>query len=251
LEKPLAGDHAGLAVLDGAVGRHGLDRLFLFGYYALERALALRILAAGGDVDSVYLACTEPSLSTDAWAVLWSRLGVALRMEGVILEGRTEAASLEHRPWVLDPRGGGNTLETLYHLVCVAGALAGDGRVRAREVHLAVHQPTAERYPRVHGAAPAETLSSARLESGSLDIALAAAKSVEPSLHQRWIAVGFAHGQAVADLERSTLTIQEGNANPASAFAKPQDMPRSSHCLPRRSGGRRRPASTPCSGKPC
>ncbi|HEY4213182.1 MAG TPA: Gfo/Idh/MocA family oxidoreductase [Steroidobacteraceae bacterium] len=209
LEKPLALNARHLRELEATVARVGRQSLFLFGYYALERGLALRVLGAAGDVDDAYLTALSPNWTGVQWAELRGALGQLMRIDGVILEGSGPAGTLDHRPWVLDPMSGGNTLETFYHLVCLATALVEPGAELAIDnVQIATHAATAEWYRQRHGREAAETRTAASLRLGGVPVRLEATKYAEAP--QRWMSADFSGGRVLTDFETSTLQVSVG-----------------------------------------
>lgn len=209
IEKPYADNTAAVTSMDATVKRHGTGRIFLFEHYALERALALRVLGAGGEVDRIYLDSLIPELSHKDWYEIRHQLGDVRRIWGGILEGQGKAASLDHRPWVLSPAGGGNTLETFYHLSCMLLWVLPSERIHIREVILMRNHEANERYRAQYGTDASETLTAVSLRVGNLvEANLIAAKYVPESQDRRWMLVEFEHGNAFADLKAPSLRIQ-------------------------------------------
>lgn len=209
IEKPYADNTAAIANMDATVKRHGTGRIFLFGHYALERALALRVLGAGGKVDRTYLDSLTAELSHDDWYEIRHQLGNVRRIWGRILEGRGKAASLDHRPWVLSPTGGGNTLETFYHLSCMLLWVLPSERIHIREVTLMRNHEANERFRAQYGTDASETFTAVSLRVGNLvEANLIAAKYVPERLDRRSMLVEFEHGTAFVDLKTAVLRIQ-------------------------------------------
>jgi hypothetical protein len=208
VEKPYAHRRDDLERFDRAVARHGTDRLFLMGYYALEKGLPLLVLARGGDVDPVYLAGLTPEVPKARWAEVRASLGRVRSVSGCILEGRGTAAVLEARDWILDLEAGGTTVELFYHLVCLGWHFWEGCDIQLEQVVLLRDSLAARWYEGRSGRPAGETFTAVRLRIGEHGSAtLVAGKYVPESLHQRWLRVEFEGGTAAADFEARTLAV--------------------------------------------
>ncbi len=213
IEKPYAGSIDEIQSFDASVTTPVLRRLFLFGYYLLEKGLPLTALGRNERLNEAYLTLIEPSMNVADWRVLRQELGPAKNIRAVLLEGGDASGRLDERPWVLDPNGGGNTVETFYHLICLAFAIAGfPCSWKIRRVALKTHRETAARYRKIHGVAPAETLTASEvLLDDRTEAHFLCAKYVLPNLRQRWVEAEFACGRLHMNLETGTMMISVGS----------------------------------------
>jgi predicted dehydrogenase len=210
IEKPFAACQSQVAQFDKVIEKRGTDRLFLLGYYAIEKGLAAFALGNSGNVPRAYLDLLEPSIEPQFVTEIRASLGQVKQIRGVLLEGAGTAGSLDHRSWVLTHSSGGNTVETFYHLVCMVLPFLGDkSRVKIADVQLSRHRLTAQRFHEDFGEQAAETFTAAKLYADkSIEARLVCAKYVPESLHQRWMEIEFENGRAFADFESGTLQIE-------------------------------------------
>jgi predicted dehydrogenase len=212
IEKPFALNREQVRQFDEAIGRTGSRDVFLLGYYALEKGLPLFCLGLAGAAPDVYLDQLQPRVQRSRLEKLRRDLGRVRSIRAVLLEGRGDAAQLDHRSWVLDARNGGNTLETFYHLVCMTSAFVNIERARILSTALASHRETAEHYRQQTGLPAAETMTLAALASEEgASVRLACGKYVSERVHERWMEVTFEHGTAVADFERCVVKVRGPN----------------------------------------
>jgi predicted dehydrogenase len=213
IEKPFAASRMQVSQFDQVITQLGTDRLFLLGYYALEKGLAALVLARGGNVPQSYLNLLMPSVEPQLIAGIRSSLGKVRNVRAVLLEGSGTAGRLNQRSWVLEPSSGGNTVETFYHLVCMALPFLGDRNgVRISNVELARHKPTSQWFFEISGQQTAETLTVASLYTDdAVEARLVCAKYVPENLHERWMEVEFDNGRAFADFESGNVDIEGRN----------------------------------------
>jgi predicted dehydrogenase len=216
IEKPFAAHRSQVSEFDKVIGELGTDRLFLLGYYALEKGLAALALAKGGNEHhQVYLDFLSPAIDPRFIAETRASLGRVRQIRAVLLEGSGSAGRLDHRSWILNPSSGGNTIETFYHLVCMALPFLDDYRkVQINSVKLARHRATVQRFYEQSGQEASETLTIAHLSTGSdAEARLICAKYVPESLHERWMDIEFDHGRALVDFENCTLKVEGRDLN--------------------------------------
>lgn len=210
IEKPLAATSQHLYQLDSLLNQQGFEKLFLFGYYALEKGLPLLIFARSGLAPHNYIEQLFPCISAIEISDLRNSLGSLRRIRGVLLETTGQAGSLNNRAWVLDPVNGGNTVETFYHLICLTLPFFNQNEyLSISNVSLGVDRKTDIWYRKEYGRAAAETYTSASLISNTgVEISLACAKYVPVQMNQRWISIDFDEGFVFMDLEASVLSVE-------------------------------------------
>jgi hypothetical protein len=210
LEKPFAASRSQVIEFDKVIKKAGTDHLFLLGYYALEKGLASLVLARGSNIPPAYLKLLVPSVKPNQIAEIRASLGKVRCIRAVLLEGCGTAGQLEQRAWVLNPASGGNTVETFYHLVCLALPFLDDRqRIKIVNVELARHEKTAQWFYEKSGQQAAETLTAANLLTDEgIEARLVCAKYVPEGLHERWMEIKFDYGRAFADFEKGTLEIE-------------------------------------------
>lgn len=208
LEKPYAASHEDAERFQSAVEQLGLDRVFLLGYYALEKGLPLLVLSRSGAVDPEYRSSLTPLVAADDWASVRRELGSVTHISGCILEGIGPKGGLESRQWLLEPDSGGITLEQFYHLLCLMLPVGESQTAEIENVRLMTERGVAQKSQASTGRFPAETLTVATLRIGAGTRAeLAAGKYVPTTLHQRWMHIEYAHGFASMDFESTQLLI--------------------------------------------
>ena len=208
IEKPYAAKEEAITSLDGYVEKAGTEKLFLMGYYALERGLPFLVLARGGQVDTVYRDCVLPTIPAEEWEDMRHRLGRLRFISGCLLEGRGRKARLDDSYWVLHQDSGGVTLDLLYHLLCLSLAWAGPHRIGVKATQLLVERQVREEYRGKTGREPAETLVTTEFSMNDTPVLLMAGKYVNEEVDQRWLRAEFEHGLVVMDLESVTMTVQ-------------------------------------------
>ncbi len=213
VEKPYAGCVDEVRSFDAYLTPPVMRRLFLFGYYLLEKGLPMTVLGRNERLDEAYVRLIEPSMNLGDWRGLREELGPTQSIRAILLEGGDASGRLDERLWVLDPNGGGNTVESFYHLVCLAFAIAGfPCSWEIRRVALRTHRETAARYKKIYGIAPAETLTASEALLGDgVEARFLCAKYVLPDLRQRWVEAEFARGHLHMNLEAGTMAISVGN----------------------------------------
>jgi hypothetical protein len=215
MKRPFAAERSQIIKFDKVIRELGTDRLFLFGYYALEKGLAALVLASGGNVQQIYLNLLVPAVEPILIAETRASLGRVRQIRAVLLEGHGTVGRLDHRSWVLDPSSGGNTVETFYHLVCMALPFLGHrSQIRISAVRLARHRATARWFHEWSGKEAAETLTAAQLFANeSVEAHLVCAKYVPESLHERWMEIEFDNGRAFANFETGSLDVEGRDLN--------------------------------------
>ncbi len=215
IEKPFSISKTQIDQFDKFISRVGTERLFLLGYYALEKGLAALALAkannkANNDVLPSYLQLLEPSVEPQLMRDIRSNLGKVKCIRGVLLEGEGNAGRLDQRSWVLNSSSGGNTVETFYHLVCMSLPFLGDiSRIKILDVSLSSHKKTTEWFYETSGKQSAETLTVAHLVTDeAIEVRLLCAKYVPQILHERWMEIEFENGKAFANFETGILDIE-------------------------------------------
>lgn len=209
IEKPLTANRHELSLLHNYLRFNGAHKLFLFGYYALEKGLPLFALGHSGKVPEQYYRQINPPCSEPQLRDIRQSLGNVCSIQGVLLEGSGPAGVLAQRPWVLDPKNGGNTVETFYHLVVMCLPFIPPlSLISCHRVVLACHRPTSDWYEdRFHSEA-AETYTHASMRtSDGIEIMLTCSKYVPPTMHQRWMKIIFDHGYACMNFENNQLLI--------------------------------------------
>lgn len=190
VEKPLATRREDLELLEQRLHPADLEKLFIFGYYLIEKGLPLTLLARRGRGTPSQLGAVS-GMATSRWDDLRQRLGAVRGIRGVLVEGA------DYRQWLLAEESGGQTLETFSHLAALCCVWCE--RVDVLEVRLG--RPAA--VPMT-----AETLTWSRLVGdGKVPIELCCAKWAPAALRQRWFEVCFEHGRAWMDLESEVLTV--------------------------------------------
>lgn len=209
IEKPYAVNFKDINIFDTFVCKNGLRNVFLFSYYLLEKGLPLFAISKGKEIHPAYLPYLTPSVGINQLAQIRAALGEIKNIYGVLLEGIGSSGSLQHRPWVLDPTSGGNTLETFYHIMSlIIPFIKSSKPVKIEEVNLAIHKKTKHYYKENYGSQPAETLTCAKIRINEICKArLICGKYVSPEAHQRWIAIEFEKGRLFADLEEKKVIV--------------------------------------------
>ncbi len=206
VEKPYACSGKDIEQFHEAWLRNGDGRLFLLGYYALEKGLAALALARRLEIPAQYLEL----LSLDGGKLEMKRemesLGELVSIEAAIFEGIGTAGSLDQRKWVLNPAFGGNTVETFYHLCCMVQLFVPC--VDVREVSLGIARCVLASYP--EGTAETATVASMAGING-VDIRLAAAKYVPPHMHRRGMLVKYRGGEIQADFEACSAVLRSSH----------------------------------------
>jgi predicted dehydrogenase len=210
VEKPLAANREHIDQFDKVVKELGTDRLFLLGYYALEKGLAALVLANSGNVPKPYLNLLEPSVEPHLIGEIRASLGKVRYIRAVLLEGAGTAGRLNQRSWVLDQKSGGNTVETFYHLICMVIPFFGNGnQVKISHAELARHRATDQWFCKESGEQSAEALTAVHLSTDdAVEARLICAKYVPENLHERWMEIEFENGRVFADFEQGTLSIE-------------------------------------------
>lgn len=213
IEKPYASSVDEVRLFDGYLTPPAIHRLFLFGYYLLEKGLPLTVLGRHEQLDEAYSRLIEPPMNLADWRDLRKELGPAQSIRAILLEGGDASGRLDERLWVLNPNGGGNTVETFYHLICLAFSIVGfPCSWKIRRAVLKTHRETAAGYKKIHGIAPAETLTASEVLLGDrVEARFLCAKYVLPNMRQRWVEVEFDRGRVQMNLETGVLTIFVGN----------------------------------------
>jgi hypothetical protein len=192
IEKPLAGSLDELAKIDAWIAAHGTDRIFLFGYYLIEKALPLLILSRSGVATEVQHRIVS-GIGRDVWAELRAQLGKVKAIEAVHIEGP------DTRDWTFTDTEGGHTLETCTHLLALSALWA-----RRLEIISA-------RLGFVSGAPYRTTESAIEVElcgDEEFPVRITCLKWAPEHLRQRWFRTEFAGGTAVMDLESEVLSIR-------------------------------------------
>jgi hypothetical protein len=223
VEKPYAATAADAMSLDPWLApSDGQRRLFLLGYYVLEKALPLLLLARRGAVPAAYASCVTVTHGTGSWGEWRAALGPLRQLSACILEGVGGKRSLSARSWVLDPASGGITLEQLYHLACIVALFADGEDVLVETVRLFTDRSVATRRSNEGSGGTAETLSGAvLLTSGGAVARIVAGKYVRAAAHQRWVNAEFEHGSVFMDLETMAMAGQAGGCSWAAHTTDP------------------------------
>ena len=208
IEKPFVSDVSQAEALRSSVDGSVFERcLFLFGYYLLEKSLPSLILARSGNVPHVYLHSVRSTVIPSDWDALRTELGKVLVIRGALVEGIGLGASLAHRSWALQGVNGANTLETFYHLVCVALPFVDSGRIQLEAVSLRACSDTLGN-DTVSSDSFGETYTFAEFNCKDVNIRLLCCKYAHPKASQRWLEVQFENGDARFDFESCTATIR-------------------------------------------
>ena len=191
IEKPIASNVDDVARMDRWIAGNGTKRIFVFGYYLLEKALPLLALRLAGNLPDLHLSLMNgPDRAT--WAAVRHRLGAPRMMRARLLEGP------DYRFWPLTHEAGGHTLETLSHLVALAVSWFSD---------LNLLESRLGRYEGL-SADTAESASVAVYEAEQgATVELTAVKFVDRTFCQRRAEIVFDHGIAEMDMDAKRLMV--------------------------------------------
>jgi len=203
IEKPLCLDVALEAQFEEAIQAQGA-RWFPLSYYLLEKGLPYTWLQGDWATPALAPLFLKGSLASGEPISIRRLLGRCTRLEACILEGRGDAGSLGHRPWVLSPAGGGNTWETLFHLVALLAMTWPDQTVRIKSTRRALCTSWVSL---ADGWDAADSARGVVLEGEGFTARLMAAKGISAKDHQRWLVAEYEHGRLFMDLETRRLTL--------------------------------------------
>jgi predicted dehydrogenase len=124
VEKPLAIDFDGLRRIDRAIRAN--SRVYFSDFYVdVRAALLVRAFGARPDAFDWITSKIQDRVGMPIVNGLRDRLGPILSIQATLLEGEGEAKTVDTRPWLREPQGGGVLLDLACHHLALYFALFG------------------------------------------------------------------------------------------------------------------------------
>jgi|GEM_PF-2671648 len=170
------------------------DKIFLFQYYALEKAFPLVYFRYFGLLSCVQKELVSRDNEFDALELSGS-LGKLESINAIIIEG------VDDRSWINENESGGQTLETFSHLLSISCLIGGDLKLIDYRMGRSEDLPDNM----------SETVMFGEYSTADgVKVRLGCAKWQPKHMQQRWARLKYENGEAFMNFDTETLTIKTG-----------------------------------------
>ena len=184
---------------------------FPLAYYLIEKALPYLVLMKKELQIPPYLNLLTPRLTSKQLTELRSDLGLPRKLVGCILEGGdTSSGHLDDRKWVLTPKAGGNTWETLFHLSSLITTTSSFSEEKLN-IPYSYRGVIEEIGINDNSNILEDTAHLTCIETDKLSSIIFSAKYLHPDSCQRWLKVSCEGGEVMVDFSNAAMMIETKN----------------------------------------